>query len=153
MKRIIIFIIPLLFLIGCTSELEVEKYEYLTYKSELQEKDEFESEEELDFNTYFNIIRENNEKVVYSIVIDNPEVDMYNVKALLIHDYMTEDVFPSVGIFDEPVILLCNSDNKIILKGDIYSEKNLTDTKFKLYLEYENSEGLSNKIFYEVARG
>lgn len=152
MKKLFI-LIPLLFLVGCTNELEVEKYDYLTYKNELQEKEEFKSEEELDFNTYFDIIRENDEKIVYSIVIDSPKIDMYNVKALLIHDYMSEDVFPSVGIFDEPVSLLSDSDNKIILKGDIYSEKELTDTKFKLYLEYEDNEGLSNKIFYEVARG
>ena len=152
MKKLFV-LIPLLFLVGCSNELEVEKYDYLTYKSELQEKEEFKSEEELDFNTYFDIIRENDEKIVYSIVIDSPKIDMYSVKALLIHDYMAEDIFPSVGIFDEPVILLCDSDEKIVLKGEIYSEKELTDTKFKLYLEYEDSEGLSNKIFYEVARG
>lgn len=152
MKKFFI-LIPLLFLVGCTNEIEVEKYDYLTYKNELQEKEEFKSEEELDFNTYFDIKRENEEKIVYSIVIDSPKIDMHNVKALLIHDYMAEDVFPSVGIFDEPVNLLSDSDNNIILKGEIYSEKELTDTKFKLYLEYEDNEGLSNKIFYEVARG
>lgn len=151
--RKLLFIIPLLFVVGCTNELEVEKYEYLTYKNELQEQEEFKSEDELDFNTYFNIVRENDEKVVYSAVIDKPNIDMYNVKALLIHDYMTEDVFPSVGIFDEPVDLLCDNDNKIILRGNIYTETKLIDTNFKLYLEYEDSEGFSNKIFYEVARG
>lgn len=152
MKKLL-FMIPILLVVGCTNELENEKNDYLSYKSELQQKEDFVSEEELDFNTYFNIVRESEEKVVYSAVIDKPNINMYNVKALLIHDYMAEDIFPSVGIFDEPVELLLDSDNKIILKGTIYTESNLMDTKFKLYLEYEDSEGLSNKIYYEVARG
>lgn len=153
MKKIVILILPFLLLIGCTNKLEEEKYEYLTYKSELQEREEFKTLEELDFNSYFNIVRETEEKINYSIVIDNPKIDMYNIKALLIHDFMTEDVFPTIGIFDEPATLLVDSSEKIILEGTIQTDKKITDTKFKLYLEYEDENGLQNKIYYEVARG
>ena len=46
-----------------------------------------------------------------------------------------------------------NSSEKIILEGTIQTDKKITDTKFKLYLEYEDKDGLHNKIYYEVARG
>ena len=33
------------------------------------------------------------------------------------------------------------------------TEKNIDDTKFKLYLEYTDDDGLENNIYYEVNRG
>ncbi len=154
MKKIgVILLISLFLAAGCTNKLEVEKDEYLTYKSDLQKQEEFDTEEELDFNTFFNIIRENDEKVNYSLKIDNPKVDMYNIKALLIHDFVSEDIFPSVGIFDEPVNLLKDEDYSISLNGTIQTTSDISKTKFKLYLEYETENGLENKIYYEVARG
>ena len=152
MKKFLL-VVPLLFLVGCTNQVEEDKYTYLEYKSDLQEQDTFNEKDELEFNTYFNIIRETEEKINYSIVISNPEVNMNNVKALLIHDSIVEDVFPSVGIFDDPVTLEKDTDDKLILEGTIQTEKDINDTKFKLYLEYTTDDGNENKIYYEVKRG
>ena len=140
-------------LVGCTNEVEEEKNVYLTYKSNLQETEDLKSESELGFNTYFDVQKEGEEKINYSLVISDAKVDMYDVKALLIHDFMVDDVFPSVGIFDEPVQLLRNSDDEIVLSGSINSDSDISDIKFRLYLEYEDSNNLTNAIYYEVHRG
>lgn len=145
--------LPLMLLMGCTNEVEESKYAYLDYKNELQEQEVFDEEDDIDFNTYFNIIREDEEIVNYSVIINSPNIDMYNVKALLIHDYIQDDAFPSVGIMDEPVELLKDSDSSIELKGIIQTTDDVSNVKFKLYIEYIDSEGLENKIYYQVARG
>lgn len=152
MKKILMFL-PLVLLVGCTNEVEESKYAYLEYKTELQEQEVFSEEEDIDFNTYFNIIREDEEIVNYSIIINNPNIDMHDVKALLIHDFVQDEAFPSVGIMDEPVELLKDSDDKIELKGTIQTTDDISNVKFKLYIEYVDSEGLENKIYYQVSRG
>ena len=152
MKKLVL-LLPLMFLVGCTNEVEENKYAYLEYKHELEEQQEFSTREEIDFNTYFNIERENEEVVNYSIVIQEPNIDMHNVKALLIHDYVQDEAFPSIGILDNPVELQKDSEDKIILEGKIQTIEDITNVKFKLYLEYIDSEGIENKIYYEVLRG
>lgn len=152
MKKILVVIV-LLLLTGCTNKVEEDKYAYLEYKNNLEEQKDFVSQESLEFNTYFNLVRETEEKVTYSLVIDSPKVNMNNVKALLIHDFVTDDVFPSVGIFDEPVTLHKDSNDKIVLEGSIQTTDDISDTKFKLYLEYVDDDGLENSIYYEVHRG
>ena len=152
MKKILVVIV-LLLLTGCTNKVEEDKYAYLEYKNNLEEQKDFVSQESLEFNTYFNLVRETEEKVTYSLVIDSPKVNMNNVKALLIHDFVTDDVFPSVGIFDEPVTLHKDSNDKIVLEGSIQTIDDISDTKFKLYLEYVDGDGLENSIYYEVHRG
>ena len=152
MKKLVV-LLPLLFLVGCTNEVEENKYSYLEYKRVLEQKEEFTTREEIDFNTYFNIERENEEVVNYSIVIKEPSVDMYNVKALLIHDFVQDEAFPSIGILDNPVELKKDSEDKIILEGKIQTIEDITNVKFKLYLEYIDNDGMENKIYYQLSRG
>lgn len=145
-------ILPVILLIGCTNKVEENKYAYLTYKSELQEHETFD-EEAVDFNTFFDIERINEEVVNYSMTINNPNINMYEIKALLIHDYVQEEAFPSSGIMEEPVSLLKGTDDKIELKGSIQTEEDISNVKFKLYLEYIDDNNEKNKIYYQVSRG
>ena len=108
--------------------------------------------ERLDFNTFFNIERDG-DRVNYRLVINNPTCDMKKVRALLINDYVSEEVYPSTGIFDNPIDLLSGSDKSIILKGTIVSADDLSDVCFKLYLEYVNGDNEKEEIYYEVQRG
>ena len=78
---------------------------------------------------------------------------MYNVKALLIHDYVIDDAFPSVGIFDTPMELLVNSGDKLELSGKIQTIDDISNIKYKLYIEYIDDNGNENKIYYDVKRG
>lgn len=138
---------------GCSNKVEEEKYTYLSYKSELQKQEEFDDEEEADFNSYFDVKRENEEVVTYRLVIDKPKMNMYNVKALLIHDYGTSDVFPSVGIFDDAITLLTDSEDRIVLEGEMEKGQDDEDMVFRLYLEYTLEDGTENKVYYKLNRG
>lgn len=152
MKKVLI-ILSLFLLVGCTSKLEDEKIAYLEYKSDLEKQEEFTDNSSLEYNIFFNIERENEEQVNYKLTINNPKINMHDVKALLIHDYSSEEAFPSVGIFDEGVTLDKDSDESISLEGNIISSKDIGDVKFKLYLEYKDDNNEENKIYYEVQRG
>ena len=44
-------------------------------------------------------------------------------------------------------------NDKIVLEGSIQTIDDISDTKFKLYLEYVDDDGLENSIYYEVHRG
>lgn len=155
MRKYLFIACCFLLLVGCSTKEEDEKYAYLEYKNDLETQKVYDDEDSLDFDIYFNIVRnkDDTEKLDYSIVIDRPEINMYNVKALLVHDYMNEDVFPSVGIFDAPVNLIKDSDDKIKLSGNIHTDTSTSDINFKLYLEYTDDNGEENKIYYEVKRG
>ena len=152
MKKVVVLVLVFL-LVGCSTKIEEEKYTYLEYKSALEEKEEFDSDDKLDFNTFFDITRDSEEVINYSMTIDNPKCDMYNIKALLIHDYTLEDTYPSIGIFDDSTTLKQGSDDKIILKGVIDTIDDISNVKFKLYLEYTDSDGNENKFYYIVNRG
>lgn len=153
MKKIALILPLFILLVGCTNKVEENKYAYLEYKNDLLEQETFNEEEDIDFNTYFNIEKENEEIVNYSITINNPTTNMYNVKALLIHDYVQDEAFPSIGILDSPVTLSKDSEDKIELKGTIQTTDDISNVKFKLYLEYIDDQGEENKIYYQVARG
>lgn len=152
MKKFILIIPIFLLLIGCSNKVEDDKFAYIEYKNNLEAQEEFADNESLDFNTFFNIEREG-DNVKYSLVINNPKVNMYKIKALVIHNYDTIDIFPSVGIFDETRTLLSGSNDEIKLEGNIVSSDDLSGVNFKLYLEYENDDNEKQEIYYEVKRG
>ena len=152
MKKILILIIPILLLTACTSN-EEDKIAYLEYKNELEKKEVFSSEDDLDFNVYFNVKKEGEEITNYSVLINNPKVNMHNVKALLIHNYMIDEAYPSVGILDYPVNLSVDTSDKIVLKGKIQTSEDISNVKYKLYIEYTDDDGNENKIYYDVKRG
>lgn len=152
MKKILL-IIPILFLLfGCSNKVEDNKFAYIEYKNNLEKQEEFMDNDGLDFNTFFNIDRDG-DTVNYSLTINNPKINMHNVKALLIHNYNNNDIYPSIGIFDEPKELLESSNDNIKLEGSILSSDDLSDINFKLYLEYTNDEEVKEEIYYEVQRG
>lgn len=152
MKKILLIIPMFLLLIGCTNKVEDNKFAYLEYKNNLEKQEEFIDNDGLDFNAFFNIDRDG-DTVKYSLTINNPKIDMHKVKALLIHNYDNVDTYPSVGIFDEPKELLNSSNDSIKLEGNILSADELSDIKFKLYLEYINDKKEKEEIYYEVQRG
>ena len=152
MKKVLLIIPIFLLLMGCSNKVEDNKFAYLEYKNNLEKQEEFIDNDGLDFNTFFNIDRDG-DTVKYSLIIYNPKIDMHNVKALLIHNYDNSEVYPSTGIFDEPKELLISNEESITLEGTILSADDISDIKFKLYLEYTNNEDEQEEIYYEVQRG
>ena len=82
-------------------------------------------------------------KLIYQVIIDNPDYELNNVKVLVIHNVKTNDIFPSVGIVVDKTVTI-NEDNKgIILMGYI-DETN--DIEFKVLVETNN-----NKYIYQYS--
>ena len=152
MKKLVVFMIPILLLTACSSN-EEDKIAYLENKNNLEKQEVFCEGDKLDFNVYFNISKDGEEITNYSVIINEPKINMHNVKALLIYDYMIDEAYPSVGIMDEPVDLLVDSDDKIELKGKIQTSLDISNIRYKLYIEYTDDNGKDNKIYYDVKRG
>lgn len=152
MKKFLILVISLFLLTACTSN-EEDKIAYLEYKNDLEKQEVFTSSDDLPFKVYFNVTKEGEEITNYSVLINDASTDMYNVKALLIHDYMIDEAYPSIGILDDTVSLRSGSDDKIVLSGKIQTSLDVSNVKYKLYIEYTDSDGNDNKIYYDVNRG
>ena len=153
MKKLVISITILFILTGCTKdEVTYEKETYLALKEDLITTVEFTGYEDLpcDITLYLN--RVNDEELSYLVIIDNPKEDMYNIKAIAIHDYYTEDIFPSIGIFDDSIDLTLDSEsnNGITLGGYIESMDDIEILEARIYLEYTNSNGETNIIYYKT---
>lgn len=160
MKKLIILLFAV-FIVGCSSvKIETdntiveEKEDYLAIKDELNSVDKYISDENLPCDIKISLDRINKEEISYRAIIDNPKTDMYNIKALLIHDYFTEDIFPSIGIFDEAENLIVGNEEVrgISLVGYIETTNDIDklDLNVKLYIEYSDSEGNIQKIYYKL---
>lgn len=80
------------------------------------------------------------EEYIYQIVVDNPKIDLNNIKVIVWHDQLTKDVFPSLGLFDGDYNLLVNnSDFKgINLVGYIPSRTVKKTVNFKVMIIHDD---------------
>ena len=144
---ILVFIILVIFT-GCENKKEELKNEYLTMKSDLLKSNSFSSSDELPCDIEVNIDRVDEEIVSYEVDVFNCRENMNNVKAILVHNYYTEDVFPSLGLFDEPINLVKEDNNSFILKGDIKTNNDIDNLNLvlKLYIKYVDDNGIEKDI-------
>ena len=100
-----------------TTKDEKEKEKYLNYVKKL--KNIKESTEELPFTV--EVLYEKIESEVrYQVIIDNPTKEIKDIVAIATHNMQTDDVFPSVGIFDDKVDLVPDQKpSGVILVGYI----------------------------------
>ena len=123
MKNKIITLIVLIFLsliiVGCTNKSEPVK----------EEK------------------KENDNEIRFEVSVDNVKGTVKNITALAIHDKQTDDVFPSVGIFDDTVTLTEGEKPEGVVlagyipyTGSIDDLKNEITVKVLIKYEYENKK-------------
>ena len=152
MKKIIICLILSFVLIGCSSK-ENEKL-YDTYVNNLKEQTEFQEELPFDVNIYFDKLSDN--EIRYQVVIDNTKENIYDIKAIAIHDYETSDIFPSIGIVDEKIDLIQNSEDVkgVKLAGYIDTDIPLEELviEVRLLVEYINENGEIQKLYYRSTK-
>ena len=156
MKRIIILLLfSLSFITGCETKEETSKKEYIAMKNDAFNETNY-KKEELPFDIVTTINRVDEEEVNYQTKINNPKENMHNVKVLLVHNYYSEDIFPTIGVFDEPKELLLNNNNdnnnEIILKDTIKTTTNLSklNLELKMLIEYTNDSGEKKDIYYKT---
>lgn len=126
MKKILLVLCILL--VGCSKPTI-----YDTYVKNLKENNNISTDIPFDIEFYIDNVNEN--RIIYQVIIDNPQIETDNVTALVIHDGKTNDIFPSVGIVDEPIDL--NIDKGIILLGYI---DQTSDINFKVLIETNNQQ-------------
>ena len=97
--------------------VETKKDKYVKYVKELRKQTK--STEDLPF-TIDVIYEKADDEMRYQVVIDNPTASITDIMALAIHDKQTDDVFPSVGIFDKKLNLIPDEKpSGVILVGYI----------------------------------
>lgn len=155
MKKIfLVLFLSILLFTGCENKEENEKSDYLDMKSQLLSHKEFISLEELTCDIVVNIDRKDEEKVIYEVVLSKPKENMNNIKAVLVHNYYTEDVFPTIGLFDDTKSLLVDSQNNITLKGSIKTDKDIDNLNLmlKLLIRYTTDDGIKKDIYYKTTK-
>lgn len=156
LKRILLVMLVFI-LMGCSvsTEEEEDKSEYLTIKSNLLEvKDEdYILDEDLPLDIVVEIDRMDEEEVDYRVIFSNPKEDMYDIEAMVVHNYYNEDLFPTLGLFDEKKELLVNEEDSIIeLEDNIETNKNLSSIylELKIYFRYKDKDGKKKEIYYKT---
>lgn len=152
MKKNILWILLLFVLVGCSTEEETEKNQYIAMKSNLLNEDTFVLNTELPLDIVVEIDRIEEEIVDYRVLFSNPDEDMYEIEAMVVHNYYNEDLFPTIGLFDDKKELLKKSDDVIELKDTIKTNKDLSniDLELKIYIEYKDEDGNKKEIYYKT---
>ena len=149
---ILIIIISIFLISGCANKKEVKKENienekdiYINYVQKLKKIKK--SSEDLPFSIEVKYEKMSDE-VRYQVIMDNPKEEIKDIQALAIHNKQTDDVFPSVGIFDKKVNLIPNKKpSGVILvgyfpyKGDI----DKLDVEVKILISYKiNNEKVTS---------
>lgn len=156
MKKFLL-IIFIIFLTGCsnTNKEEDNKSEYIAIKSNLLEEEiTNETAEELPVDITITLDRLDEEKINYKVVLNNPKENMYDIKSLVVHNYYSDEIFPSLGVFNNEKELLVDSEEQkeIELTGTIKTTKNISNMnlEIKLWLQYTDDSGEIKEIYYKT---
>lgn len=154
MKKIsILLLLSLIFITGCETKEEATKKEYIAMKNATFDDENY-KKEKLPFDIVTIIERVDEEEINYQTTINNPKENMHNIKVLVVHNYYSEDIFPTIGVFDDPKELLVNNndDKEIILKDTIKTTTNLSklNLELKMLIEYTNDLGEKKDIYYKT---
>ena len=153
MKKVTIIFLFILLLAGCENKKEENKDEYISIKSNLLEEKEYTKKEDLPVNITVKIDRLDEEKVKYKVLLDHPKENMKEVKVLVVHNYYNEEIFPSIGIFDEPQKLSNTEENSSIeLENTLKTTKNISkmNLELKIWMEYINELGEKKEVYYKT---
>ena len=142
MKKILVLLTLIILLTGCTSnDLAKDKETYLKYVKNLRTVKKTSSNIPFDIEIKYDKLT--SDEVRYQVIIDNVKEDIYDIEALAIHNKETDDIFPSIGIFDEKEEL--KKDKKpsgVILVGYINYQGDIKDFKcnIKLLVKYKTNK-------------
>lgn len=96
MKKILICLLLIFFICGCTSS---DKKEYLNYINELKSVEK--SSKSYPFNIEVKYDKLIDQEVRYQVILDDVKEDIKDIEIICYHDKKTSDIYPSIGIFDD----------------------------------------------------
>ena len=114
MKKLTILLL-ILILTGCGSNVNQKGYDL--YLKELKAAKVAINDSPYNVSVSFDKLT--SDEVVYQIVIDGATKTLSNLKVLVYHDQTTDDVFPSLGIFDGQynLITAATKEDKVNIRG------------------------------------
>ena len=155
MKKVyfVVLFMSLFLITGCENMEEVTKNEYISMKNETLSSKEF-TTEFMPVEVITEVERINAENVRYKATITNPTENMHDIKVMLVHNYYNENVFPSIGIFDETKeLLIDDAENfELTLESTINTTENISNLnlELKLLIEYIDDNGEKKDIYYKT---
>lgn len=148
MKKIIALLTLILIMTGCNSSSPQDNpvdslYEqYSNYLSKLDKRKEFDSKTD-DFNISLVLNKTNKGNIRYDIIIDNPIVEMKDIRAIIRTDVEDDENYPSIGLLEDETYSLI--PGKVDKSNHIVKGLNLsgisTKSKFTvlIYITYETN--------------
>lgn len=153
MKKIIVILLCLFTLVGCQGASNSDLKLYNEMIEILSNADDFASSSKY-FSTTFEVTS-TSEGQRYYIVIDNPNIAMYDVSVIAFEeDADTENAFaPNAGIFDEEINIVPNQINKDkgYVKGISISGL-LTNNNPVVYCLVQWKDDKNTKVFREYLK-
>ena len=151
MKKYLIVLFSFILLVcGCSKEeVDVETETYNNYLNEIKKINK--SSDDISFDVTFDYERFNDKELRYKVIIDNVREDVYDIEALAYHDKETNDIYPSIGIFDEKEKLeVGKKPSGIILYGFIKYDGDINDfkCKIKVLIKYKNKDKKNKTVYY-----
>ena len=150
MKKILVLLTLIILLTGCTSnDLSKDKETYLKYIKDLRTANK--TSKNIPFDIEVKYDKLTNNEIRYQVIIDNVKEDLFDVEMISIHNKETNDVFPSIGIFDKKEDLKVNKKpSGLILVGYIDYDKKIEDFKcnMKVMIKYKTSDKKIHKVYY-----
>jgi len=159
MKKIVVITFIIFTLVGCNSNNNLSEkkklYQEMLKRLEVSTNDHFMKPLLFDINIYVDKVIDS--EIMYRVIIDNPKEEIKKISALVVHNYPTSDIFPSIGIFDSKVNLIPNyiDVNNNYVKGitlvgyiPYNGDINLFNGEFKVIVEYEDNLGNIKNDYY-----
>lgn len=146
MKKLILLICFLMLCSACQqTEYDSQFDVYQKIKENLIQCQDFDKEYPFQIQLIFNKLKQ---KYRYDLIIDQPQIDMYEIQALAYANEDDKQTCPAIGIFDdEPFHLKINYINKaenfykgIQLSGECDNMQNV-----KVYVSYYTNESKTKK--------
>jgi len=128
-KSIIFLLLIIIFLCGC-NHVSKEKNIYLDYIKELEKVSK--SDEDIPFDIEVRYDKLIKSEVRYEVILDNVKENISNISMIAVHNRKTDDVYPSIGIFDKKESLKVNEKpSGLILVGYVDYKGDIKNFKMK----------------------
>lgn len=152
MRKLLLCIFVILCLTGCQKKeredvSDAQYKEYKEYVAKLDKRDSYEDSTEFSVKIIKN--KTNKDNYRYDIIIDNPQIEMHNIKAIARIKVEEGYSYPSIGVLEEGAFSLV--PNVVDKKKNIYKGINLSaispyeKCKIQLYITFFLSEDSSTK--------